>query len=50
MQINTLEIVILLALALVIWLVIRNRKDEEAFKKDELEDSEFLEPKDPEKK
>lgn len=51
MQINTLEIVIVivLALALVIWLVIRNRKDEEAFKKDELEDSEFLEPKDPDK-
>jgi hypothetical protein len=51
MQINTLEIVIVivLALALVIWLVIRNRKDEEAFKKDELDDSGFVEPHDPER-
>ncbi|MES2064587.1 MAG: hypothetical protein V4456_21900 [Bacteroidota bacterium] len=51
MQINTLETitVIVLAIALLIWLVIRNRKDEEAFKKDELKDSEFVEPKAPEK-
>ena len=51
MKVNNLEIVvvIVLALALLIWLVVRNRKDEEAFKKDELEDSEFVEPKDPEK-
>jgi len=51
MKINTLGIiiVIVLALALIIWLVIRNRKDEEAFKKEELDDSEFVEPHDPEK-
>jgi cytoskeletal protein RodZ len=51
MKVNTLEIVVViaLALALLIWLVIRNRKDEEDFKKDELEDSEFVEPQDPEK-
>lgn len=41
MQINYYEIglVVLLAVGLVIWLIIRNRKDEKAFEKDELTDT-----------
>lgn len=44
----TIGVIILLALALVIWLVIRNLKDEKDFEKDNI-DSSLVEPKDPEK-
>jgi len=43
----TIGAIILLALALVIWLVIRNLKDEKDFEKDNI-DSSLVEPKDPE--
>lgn len=51
MQINyfALGIILLVLLALVIWLVLRNRKDEKLFEKDEI-DSPLVEPKDPEKR
>ncbi|MDB5127871.1 hypothetical protein [Mucilaginibacter sp.] len=50
MQINyfTLGIIVVVLLALVIWLVWRNRKDEKAFEKDEI-DSSIVDPEDPEK-
>jgi len=50
MQINylTLGIILLLALALIVWLALRNRKDEKAFERDEI-DSSLVEPKDPDK-
>ncbi|MEB0260879.1 MULTISPECIES: hypothetical protein [unclassified Mucilaginibacter] len=50
MQINyfTLGVVLLVLLALVIWLVLRNRKDEQDFEKDNI-DSSLVEPKDPDK-
>ncbi len=49
MQINYYEIglVALLAVGLVIWLVVRNRKDEKAFEKDELTDT--IDSSDPDK-
>ncbi|QHS55007.1 hypothetical protein GWR56_05435 [Mucilaginibacter sp. 14171R-50] len=51
MHTNILEIVIviILALAILIWLVMRNRKDEESFEKDALDDKEFVERHDPDK-
>nr|WP_294945539.1 hypothetical protein [uncultured Mucilaginibacter sp.] len=41
MQINYYEIgiVVLLAVAVLIWLIVRNRKDKDAFEKDELTDT-----------
>jgi LPXTG-motif cell wall-anchored protein len=50
MEINyfTLTIIGVLMVALVVWLVIRNRKDEKAFEKDEI-DSSAIEPRDPAK-
>jgi type VI protein secretion system component VasK len=50
MQINyfTLGIIVAVLLVLVIWLVWRNRKDEKAYEKDEI-DSSMVDPKDPEK-
>jgi hypothetical protein len=50
MEINyfTLSIILLLLLALVIWLVLRNRKDEKDFEQDNI-DSSLLDPKDPDK-
>jgi hypothetical protein len=50
MQINylTVSIILLVLLALVVWLVIRNRKDEKDFEKDEI-DLPLMEPEDPDK-
>ncbi|MCO5936930.1 hypothetical protein NAF17_15410 [Mucilaginibacter sp. RB4R14] len=50
MQINyfTLGVVLLVLLALVIWLVLRNRKDEQDFEKDDIDPS-LVEPKEPDK-
>jgi hypothetical protein len=50
MQINyfTVTIILLVLLALVVWLVLRNRKDEKDFEKDEM-DLPLMEPKDPDK-
>jgi predicted metal-binding membrane protein len=41
MQVNYYEIgiVVLLAVAVLIWLIVRNRKDKDAFEKDELTDT-----------
>ena len=52
MKINYLEIaiVVVLALGLVIWLAMRNNKDEKAYEKDELKDSDLVERHDAEKK
>ena len=49
MQINYYEIglVVLLAAVVLIWLIVRNRKDEKAFEKDELTDT--IDSPDPEK-
>ena len=49
MQINYYEIglVVLLAAGLLIWLILRNRKDEKAFEKDELTDT--IDSPDPDK-
>jgi hypothetical protein len=50
MEVNyfTLGVILLLLLALVIWLVLRNRKDEKDFKEDNI-DSSMVDPKDPDK-
>ena len=49
MQINYYEIglMALLAIGLLIWLILRNRKDEKAFEKDELTDT--IDSPDPDK-
>jgi hypothetical protein len=44
----TLGVILLLLLALVIWLVLRNRKDEKDFKEDNI-DSSMVDPEDPDK-
>ena len=51
MKINYLEIaiVVVLALGLVIWLVMRNNKDEKAFENDELKDADLMERHDQDK-
>jgi hypothetical protein len=50
MEINyfTLGVILLLLLALVIWLVLRNRKDENDFEQDNI-DSSMVDPEDPDK-
>jgi hypothetical protein len=50
MEINyfTLGVILLLLLALVIWLVLRNRKDENDFEQDNI-DSSLVDPEDPDK-
>lgn len=50
MEINyfTLGVILLLLLALVIWLVLRNRKDEKDFEEDNI-DSSMVDPEDPDK-
>ncbi|RFZ92640.1 hypothetical protein D0C36_14600 [Mucilaginibacter conchicola] len=51
MQVNyfVIGVVILLGLALLIFLILRNRKDEKDFEKDQLDDNDITNPQDPSK-
>ncbi|MBL4676339.1 MAG: hypothetical protein JKY70_09075 [Mucilaginibacter sp.] len=51
MQVNyfVIGVIVLLGLAVIIFLILRNRKDEKDFEKDQLEDNDITSPQDPSK-
>jgi hypothetical protein len=51
MQVNyfVIGVIVLLGLALLIFLILRNRKDEKDFEKDRIEDNDITTPQDPSK-